>query len=214
MVKHQTNMNGETTKKRHDLLHFYPQQAPCCVSHIFDQGKSNSHRQKHPSSACLFQMAQQEINQMIVRTSIDYERGAGQKFIKAQGAAIKLLDEKLPEKHKVCFFQNAMHRITFKNDTPMGTHTSGQLAYLPWEPTRDDVLSGRPIEMMVAPLGCTHEPRSQETEATLQQLGWNRMPIGIAPDRSIYANGMRVCRTQQYGLYLISKTRNESCAES
>ena len=53
-------------------------------------------------------MAQQEINQMIVRTSIDYERGAGQKFMEAQGAAVKLLDEKLPEKHKVCFFQNAM----------------------------------------------------------------------------------------------------------
>ena len=40
---------------------------------------------------------------VIISTSVDYERGPGQKFIKAEETAIKLLDKKLREKHEVFF---------------------------------------------------------------------------------------------------------------
>ena len=129
----------------------------------------------------------------------------GSKFFCAEQATIKFLDKRLREKHEVLFFKNAKCKITFDNESPMGTHKKGQIAFLPWEPTRDDILNKRPIELMVAPPNCTHEPTSEDTEQTLTLLQWRRMPIGLTPERTVFLNGMahmRAVRTQQYGLQL------------
>ena len=139
---------------------------------------------------------------VVIHLSKDYVRDPdGNYRLAPEGSeAIKLLDRKVREKHEVFFFKNARYRITFNKTTPMGTHSNGQIAFLPWHPNEEDINMGRPVEMMVGPPGCTYLPGSDDTEDTL--TGWVRMAIGMVPDRSVRSNSMRVQRTRQYGLEL------------
>ena len=64
------------------------------------------------------------------------------------------------------------------------------------------MLNRKPVELMVGPPGCTYLPGSDDTEESLDQMKWKKMRIGLVPDRTVWSNGMRVLRTQQYGLEL------------
>ena len=96
------------------------------------------------------------------------------------------------------FFKGALYQFTFNQD---GNFSQSQLCLLLKVPSNDDILHFRKVEVLAAPPGLKwimYDPNM--TEDNYINKGWDKVTVGLPPDRSHKINNYLQAKRRQYGL--------------
>ena len=136
---------------------------------------------------------------VVISRSDDQECNFEGRYVTAKPTTSKSLDRKVREHRELLFFKGAKYRITFNKP---GVHSNGQLAFMFEHPVAADIQHKRPIELLIAPPGCSYIPGDTDTSETLTALQWKVAKVGLAPENIIYIRNTKAKRSNQYGLQL------------
>ncbi len=136
---------------------------------------------------------------VVISLSDDQECNFEGRYIPAKKTTSKSLDRKVRESSELLFYRGAKYRVTFNKP---GVHSNGQLAFMFEHPSADDIRHKRPLELLIAPPGCSYIPAESDTFETLTAREWTVAKVGIAPENIIYVRNTKAKRSNQYGLQL------------
>ena len=136
---------------------------------------------------------------VVISRSDDQECNFEGRYVRAKPTTTKSLDRKVREHSELLLFQGGKYRVTFNRP---GVHSNGQLAFMFQHPVRADIEHKRPIELLLAPPGCSYIPGDTDSFATLTARQWKVVKIGLAPENIIYIRNTKAKRSNQYGLQL------------